>query len=364
MNRSVLSAVAIVAGLSGWMLSGVASQAEEAPSAAEAPEAQPRMKVEVMSSYAHPVQRTVSVQGQVEALRSVQIKAEVDGRVSAVPVAEGTRIRSGALLVRLAEDYRPAQLQEAKARLKQRESDLKASMRLRKRGLQAENQIVADQAEVEAARAQLAQIQYQLTHTRIDAPFSGVLNRRTVEVGDFVERGMQVAELVDDEQLAVTGQVPQHFAADLNVGQAVTVKLVTGESMVGSLKFVSATADADTRSYRVEVALDNPEHRRLIGLSASLLLPVAELDGHRVPGSVLGLSTDGTLQVKTLDAEDRVVVRDVDLIRTDKDGFWIGGLPAQVTLVSVGQHFVGAGDLVDAVAASEDEEKSAHARIN
>ncbi|MCV6589867.1 MAG: efflux RND transporter periplasmic adaptor subunit [Marinobacterium sp.] len=356
MNRSVLSAVVIVAGLGAWMFSGLARTDNSPLPVEKEPQAKPLMKVQVFDSRATLVSRTISVQGQVEALRRVQIKAEVDGRVEMVPVPEGARVDKNAVLIRLAEDYRPAQLQEAKARLKQRQSDLLASQKLRKRGLQAENQIVADMAEVEAARAQLAQIRYQLQHTRIRAPFSGVLNHRNVEVGDFVERGMQVVELVDDEQLVVTGQVPQTYATVLIPGQPVEVQLVTGERLEGSLKFVSATADDETRSYRAEVRLDNPEHRRLIGLSASLILPVAQLQGHRVPGSVLGLSTEGELQVKIVDKNSQVQIETVELIRTDKDGFWVSGLPANVTLISTGQHFVGAGERVEAVRPAQQQE--------
>lgn len=172
MNRSVLSALVIVVGLTGWMLSGVASQVDDVAEQPADEQSGQLMKVEVFASSARTVQRTVSVQGQVEALRSVAIKAEVDGRVEAVPVPEGARVSRGTQLIRLAEDFRPAQLAEAHARLKQRESDLEASLKLRKRGLQAENQIVADKADVEAARAQLAQIRYQLQHTRIKAPFN------------------------------------------------------------------------------------------------------------------------------------------------------------------------------------------------
>ncbi len=364
MNRSVLSALVVVAGLSVWMFSGMDSQAEDAVTKPVTTQSVETMKVQVIHSTAQPVQRLVSVQGQVEASRMVKLKAEIDGRVETLPVAEGARVTAGTQLIQLAEEYRPAQLAEAKARLRKAQSDLDAGRKLQKKGLQAENRIVEYQAAVESARAQLAQIRYQLAHTRIEAPFAGVVNRRIVEQGDFVERGHEVIELVDDEQLIVTGQVPQHYASGLNAGQSVGIKLVNGEKLSGTLKFVSATADAETRSFRVEVALDNTKHRRLIGLSATLQLPVAELSGHWVPGSVLGLSTDGLLQVKTLDAHDRVEIRTVELIRADRDGFWVSGLPKGVVLVSVGQHFVGKGEQVDPILNEQNGEAQFHARLD
>lgn len=348
MNRSVLSAVVIVVGLSAWMMSGSDSQATDAQQVPE-PEKKNLMKVQVVHSQAQPVQRLTSIQGQVEARRIVNVKAEVDGQVEHLPVAEGQRVTEDALLVKLAEDYRPAQLAEAEARLKQRLSDLKASQKLRKRGLQAENRLVADQAEVQAARAQLAQARYQLNHTRISAPFAGVLNSRSVELGDFVEKGQVIAELVDDEQLIVTGQVPQNRIAGVELGQQVDVRLANGETLSGELTFLSSTADNATRSYRAEVSIDNPTHKRLIGLSATIQLPQGNYQGHWVSSSVLGLSTAGELQVKLLTAGNTVEAKTVEIIRTDEDGFWVDGLSDNVTVISLGQNFVTTGDHVEPV---------------
>lgn len=361
MNRSILSAALIVVGLAVWMLSGMGSQTEEQAETENSQETAKLMKVEVIHSAAQPVQRLVSVQGQIEASQMVKLKAEVDGRVENTPVAEGNRVKAGTELIGLAEDYRPAQLAEAQAQLRKAQSDLKASQQLRKRGLQAENQIIADRAALESARAQLAQIRYQIQHTRIKAPFDGVLNLRSVELGDFVERGQQVGELINDEKLIVAGQLPQYHVNGLTVGQEIQIKLVTGEQLNGNLQYISATADADTRSFRVEVALNNTEHQRLIGQSATLLLPVESLDGHWVPSSVLGLDSRGDLQVKTLNDDDRVELLSTELIRTEKGGFWIGGLPPQVTFISVGQHFVGAGEQVAPVI-QEQKETVVHAR--
>lgn len=368
MNRSIVFAVLIVAGLCGWMFSGLnaADETNGHPKAEQAPKSETSepMKVQVVNSSAKPVQRLINVQGHVEALQLVKLKAEVDGRVDSFFVEEGTRVNAGAELIRLAEEYRAAQLAEARALLKKAQSDLKATQKLRKRGLQAENQVVADQAAVESARAQLAHIQYQIQHTRIKAPFSGVLNQRMVEQGDFVERGQQVAELVNDEQLVVTGQVPQYYVSGLKLGQNITIKLVTGLRLEGKLRFIAAMADDATRSYRVEVELNNPDHLRLIGLSATLQLPVEELTGHWVPGSVLDLDTEGKLQVKTLNDQNRVDIHTVELIRTDKDGFWISGLPQDIVLISIGQHFVGSGEKVTPVGVQQKDEVHANANLD
>lgn len=339
MNRSVLLALVTLFCLSLWMLSGNRSQATVSENI-ETEVAKPLVKVRTKHSTARPVQRFTRVQGQVEAGRVIRIKSEVEGKVQSLPVDKGQRVLTGDLLLKLDQAYRPAQLEQAKALLKQRQSEMKASLKLLKRGLQAENQYVADQAAVQAAKAQLELAHYQLTHTNLIAPFSGVINDRYIEIGDFVEKGQVIAQLVDDDTLRITGQVPQSNIDYLKLGQTVPVVLANNEVLEGELSFISALAETNTRSYRVEVSVRNPTHRRLIGQSASLKLNNGKFIGHHVPSSVLSLDATGDLQVKTVSTDKQVKVNRVDIIRTDSDGFWIKGLQQFVTLITVGQNFV------------------------
>ncbi|MCJ8340007.1 MAG: efflux RND transporter periplasmic adaptor subunit [Pseudomonadales bacterium] len=351
MNKSVFSAVVVVLVLGGWMASGVYgndSAKKEEPAEVVI---KPLMKVTVLESAVKSVQRYVTVQGQVEANRSVEIKVEVDGRISEIGVQEGQRIARGVSIATLSADYRLKQLAQAKAVLRQRNSDLSASRKLKKRGMIAENRLIADQAAVQTARAQLALIQHEVDSASILAPFAGVLNSREVELGDYMQKGNVVGVLVDDSVLKVTGQVPQKNVGDLQLNQAVHVNLSNGLSAFGNLAFISRVADSVTRSYRVEVTLDNPQLKRLIGLTASLKLPLGTEQGHLLPNSVLGLSTDGDLQVKLVDEKNQVSTAVVEIIRTDKQGFWFKGLAENITVITEGKDFVSNDEIVEPISA-------------
>ncbi len=349
MNKSVFSAVVVVAVLGGWMASGVYGNDGEQKDEPVAVKKKPLMKVTVLESNVKTVQRFVTVQGQVEANRSVEIKVEVDGRIAEIAVQEGQRIESGVSIATLSADYRLKQLAQAKAVLRQRNSDLSASRKLKKRGMIAENRLIADQAGVQTARAQLALIQHEVDSASILAPFSGVLNSRAVELGDYMQKGNVVGVLVDDSVLKVTGQVPQKNVGDLQINQAVEVNLSNGLSAFGNLAFISRVADTVTRSYRVEVTLDNPQLKRLIGLTASIKLPLGTEQGHLLPNSVLGLSADGDLQVKLLDQQNQVSTAVVEIIRTDKQGFWFKGLAEKITVITEGKDFVSNDEIVEPI---------------
>ncbi|EPJ53853.1 MAG: hypothetical protein OFPI_09050 [Osedax symbiont Rs2] len=351
MNKSVFSAVVVVAVLGGWMASGVSGNDSEQKDKPLEVKKKPLMKVTVLESKVKTVQRFVTVQGQVEANRSVEIKVEVDGRIAEIAVQEGQRIASGVSIVTLSADYRLKQLAQAKAVLRQRNSDLSASRKLKKRGMIAENRLIADQAGVQTARAELALIQHEVDSASVQAPFDGVLNSRVVELGDYLQKGNVVGVLVDDTVLKVTGQVPQKNVGDLQLNQAVEISLSNGLSAFGNLAFISRIADSVTRSYRVEVTLDNPQLKRLIGLTASLKLPLGTEQGHLLPNSVLGLSTNGDLQVKLLDRQNQVSTAVVEIIRTDKQGFWFKGLAENITVITEGKDFVSNDEIVEPVSA-------------
>ena len=349
MNRSVLMAAAIVLLMAAWMASGMQDDSKPAPVAQQSTQKKALMKVKVRHSHARNVEQLVRVQGQVEANRSILLKAEIDGSVEALMADEGQRLKAGEQLLQITADYRSAQLAEARALLKQRKSDLAASSNLNKRGLQSESKLFSDQAAVQAAEAQLAKIEYELRNTQVVAPFAGVLNSRQVELGDYLKAGDVMAELVDDATVKVTGQVPQHNIGSLEEDLPVDVVLSNGQKMAGRLAFIAPVADSATRSYRVEVQIPNPEHLRIIGLSATLLLPAGEARGHLLPASVLGLDAAGDLQVKLINNENRVSSAIVNIIRTDSDGFWLSGLDDDIRIITTGQDFVSVGEEVDPV---------------
>lgn len=353
MNKSIFLAIAVIVSLGLWMASGSDTVADEQENATQSQAQKKLMKVSVIGSEISDVQKFVTVQGQVEAKRTVDVKVEVDGRVSKLPVAEGQRIEKGQSMIVLSADYRLKQLAQAKAVLRQRNSDYAASRKLKKRGLLAENRLIADQAAVQTARAELAIIQHEVDSAKVLSPFAGVLNARNAEMGDYLQKGDSVGTLVDDTELKVTGQVPQQNVADLKLNEAVEVSLSNGTTLFGNLSFISRVADSSTRSYRVEVTLPNPDLKRLIGLTASLKLPLGTTQGHLLPNSVLGLDSQGNLEVKLVNQDDKVETAKVTIIRTDKSGFWLAGLAGKITVITQGKDFVSENQQVEPVPSDE-----------
>ena len=347
MNKSVMLALALLGLLVVWMLTGLA-QEEPVTNTQKSEADQILMSVVVSESNAQPIAKLITVQGQIEPNRIISLKTEVEGKVIALPITLGSRVEAGTILAKLSLQTLLSDRAQAVANLKYQEQELAATKNLFAKKLESESSLSLAQANVEAAKATLDKVNYDIDNTNIKAPFSGVFDRRFVEIGDYVERGHEILSLVDDLKLKMTAMVPQQQVESLSLGQQVTATLSNGEQLTGALSFISTTADAKTRSYRVEIIIENRAHRHIVGMTASLSIPVKEISGHSVSASILSLDNQGRLQVKGIDDENRVVVYLVDIIRTDANKIWVSGLPERVNLITLGQDFVVTGQVVNA----------------
>ena len=112
---------------------------------------------------------------------------------------------------------------------------------------------------------------------------------------------------------------------------------------------MAASADETTRTFRVEIAADNADYGIRQGLSAEIVLPIASEPAHLISPASLTLDENGQVGVKTVDTENTVGFLPVQVIGEDSEGLWIAGLPPQLRIITVGQEFVKAGQVVTPV---------------
>lgn len=348
MKRSTYLAIVLLAAVAAWMSSGSWVAATRTDSAlTEVPVAEPSpMRVRVVDLAAEKVTREVVIQSQLEPRRQVEIRAQTDGQVAALPVEKGARVSKGDVLVELAVDDRNAQLARAEAEVQSRRLELTASEKLGRKGMQAQTQVKAAQAALAAAEAELERLRIDLGHTRIRAPFDGLVETRAVELGSLLERGDPVVELVDVSTLKAVGAVPQQSASALALGQTVQVQLLDGQTTQGRIVYLSRVAATETRSFRVEAEVPNPDGTLLSGISAELRIAVAEEPAHFLSPAVLTLDDDGQVGVKAVADDQHVVFHAISLVRSEAGGVWVSGLPAHVRVITRGQGFVTIGEAV------------------
>lgn len=345
-----LLAIGLVIALLAWLLLGDIQGFRDAP-----PEAQPATeadapRVEVESREAEAHAPTLILQGELEAQRELELRARQSGHVEALPVAEGSRVEAGEVMLALAREELPARLSQAEDDLALARAELAGAESLLNRKLISRPEYLRLQAQVSRATAELAALQRQLDDTRLEAPFPGTLDRLDVELGELVQVGEAWGRLVDDSRLVAAAWAPQRDALDLAAGLPAELRLLDGSRLSGEVSMVARRAEEATRSFRVEVSADNPEGRRLAGASATLAITLPERRVHRLSPALLVLDPDGELAVKHLDADDRVVQTRVTLVDADLETARVAGLPDPVRLITLGAGLVEVGERVTPVA--------------
>jgi len=356
MRNSIILATILALVVIGWVASGQLDAVDTGPEplkepadlgAADAPQ-----RVRVSALQAEPYEVALLVNGATEAERRVMLRAEVEGPVEALGPEKGTRVAEGQVLVRIAPRTRPAALAEAKALLKQKEGDYEASVTLNRQGHRSKTQLAADAADLEAARAAVDRAQTAIDQLEVKAPFDGILEQRPVEIGDYLAPGEAVAEVVDLDPLLIVAQVSERDVGRLSVGQPGSGRLATGQRVDGRIRYIAAAADAATRTFRVELEVDNPDYALPDGVTAELRLPLATVPAYKVTPAVLTLSKDGVLGVMAVE-QGKARFTPVQILGQDVGGVWLAGLSDNPTIITVGQEFVADGQAVEAGPAAE-----------
>ena len=342
--------IAVVVGL--WLLSGQFGddEVQVGPTASGTSVQQPtRSSVRVRTSSAEEMQRTIVVNGKTAPSRVVQLSAETDGRVEFVDAERGRNIARGKSIVRLDERDRSARLAQAKATVRQREVEFEGREKLKTESYVSEAQLQEAVAALEAARTELIRAELDLTYMTIRAPFDGALQSRIVEVGDFVKLGDPVATFVDNRTIIVSANLSEFDTRYVNVDDSAEARLATGETVHGRIRYVAPVADDATRTFAVELEVDNSDGHLRAGGTAELRIPAERVFAHRVSPSLLTLDDAGNVGIKIINEAGKVEFVVADIALSSSDGVWIAGLPATATIITVGQGFVAAGSIVNAV---------------
>ena len=238
--------------------------------------------------HADPIERLVRKDAVIEARRRLELISETRGRVVALGADELDPVTAGQELVRIDPTLAESAVERAEAAVARAESELDLAERnLERWGKLAErdagslsrrddavNAERVARANMRDARAQRLEARDQLAKKTIVAPFAGVLRSLPVEVGEVLQEGKTLGELLDVSTARLVVGLADSEIALVNVGKdaEVEVAALPGERLAGKVLRVGAAADELTRKFPVEVELANPEGRLLPGMIAAVFL--------------------------------------------------------------------------------------------
>lgn len=341
-----------------------------------------RVPVIAIKSTATMVPEIVRVRGRTEAARQVTVLAETTGTVASDPLRKGTFVEAGQVMCELNPGTRgaalaqaeatlveaQARLPEARARVIEAQSALseaqindRAAVSLQADGYASQTRVAATaaavssaeaavetaragleaaQSGIRAAEAAVAVAEKEIEHLSIKAPFAGVLETDSAELGALLQAGSPCATVIQLDPIKLVGFVPETEMDKLTLNAMADAHLATGKQVAGEVTFLSRSADEATRTFRVEVEIPNPDLSVRDGQTVEMVLSSGGTQGHLLPQSALTLDDSGRIGVRYIDDQNMAMFTPVNLLRDTVEGVWLTGLPEQADVIIVGQEYV------------------------
>jgi len=244
------------------------------------------------------------VPGTVVSRDDARLSAEVSGRL--LEVADvGTVAKKGDVIaeiedtsIKLRKDEQQAEVVRAQARFKFLESEEGRYVKLAASNLAAATKLDETRSDrdvaggdLAVAKSRLAQIEYQLSRTRIRAPFDGIVVERLMMPGERVDTGNNVVRMVDQQSLEVVARAPLAYYRYLSPGQDLEIR--AGE-MIDTGKVRTVVAVGSENTHQFELRLDIASNMFPVGQTLRVAVPTSNVrDALVVPRDALVLRPDG-----------------------------------------------------------------------
>ena len=248
--------------------------------------------VTIINSQATKKSMVLKSSGFTEADKFVQVRAEVSGRLIARPAQQGDFVEEGDLICQLYIAGREA-------------------------------------------------------YPKIVAPFSGYLETLRVEEGDFLNTGSVCAALIDPDPMLVVADIAEKNIAQVQLGSKANAKLISGRYISGEVTFIASSADKNTRTFRVEISVDNKDRTIRDGVSAEIYIKGKEEPAHKISPAILSLNDQGKLGVRTVTADNKVEFKEINILEDTNSGMWVSGLGQEARIITLGQEYVFQGQTVN-----------------
>ena len=212
--------------------------------------------------------------------------------------------------------------------------------------LSKEKELSASYAALKRVDAEIARLEEQQSFTTIKAPQDGWLETIHLEKGEIASEGGAVAELLGLAKILLTVPVPQARINDVVIGDKVAIVINNQQDYQGQVQKIASDANPATRTFNVEIALDNKDGKLRSGMSAEAAIIIDDAKAYRISPAHLNVDADGQLTAKIANQAGFVETVHVTLERTEGNMAYVTGLQDGMIVLAAGQAFLSDGDKV------------------
>ncbi len=308
-------------------------------------------------STAAPLPSVLTMTGATRASRRVEARTETPGMI-AVTTGKGRRVSEGDVLCRLKVGDRGARREAAVARFKQAQLEETTQARLSQRGATAANTAASARMSADIMRAEIKQLDVEIRSLEVRAPFDGVIEGDTAQVGAIMQVGSTCATIVDPDPMRIIGFAPEFRIGDVNIGTVGSAVLATGERVEGTVVFIAQSADPATRTFQIDLSVPNPSYTLRDEVTAAITIPLGSRPAHTLPQSALTLNDEGEIGLMVVE-NGKARFQAVTILRDSGEGVSVTGIGQRAEVIVIGQEYVSNGTAVKTTSSAEALESNA-----
>jgi len=278
----------------------------------------PAMPVEVAVARTDTVVDAILATGQIEAMQSIELRPDIEGRIAEILVREGAFVARGTPLFKVDDAELKAQVARAEADHDLARQSLARTKDLLAQKASSQSELEHTEATARSSEAQLGLLTVRLERTVVRAPFAGVVGQRFVSLGDYVTTDTRLLSLQTVSPQRAVFQVPERYAEQLKVRQQVTFRVAAlpGKEFTGRVDFVDPVVQLPGRTITVKAIVSNPRREPQSGMFIEVRLATAVRPGAVVIPEDAVIPLQGSTFVWVVD-QGKATRRQVDLgVRT------------------------------------------------
>jgi len=303
-------------------------------------------QVQVLDVIAQERTQTLSARGKTESNAKIAVRAETTGVVEKIHFEKGQFIEVGDLLCTIEPAARQSQLTQAEATLDQATFDYNNAKILFEKGHVTQSRIQQLRSAFDAAKAQVKNANIEINRLNIHSKTRGIVSDPSVEIGDLLSAGSACATIVQNDPILAVAQISEQNIELLQIGTKASVTLLNGMEKQGEISYISTESDPATRTFRVEVKIDNQDLSLKDGQTAQVELMLPTFKAFQIPPDALTLNEQGQIGVKTVNADDIVGFEALKIISEDGDKVWALGNQNILQIITLGQDYVISGEKI------------------
>jgi membrane fusion protein, multidrug efflux system len=275
--RALARSLALTGGLAVLLAGCDKAESAGKPAAGGGNEGPPPMPVEVAVARTDTVVDAILATGQIEAVQSIELRPEVEGRIAEILVREGAVVAQGTPLFKVDDAELRAQVARAEADRDLAQQSLARTKDLLDQKASSQSELERADATARSNEAQLALLKVRLARTTVRAPFAGVVGQRSVSLGDYVTTDTRLLSLQTVSPQRAVFQVPERYADQLKMGQQVTFRVAAlrGQEFIGRVDFVDPVVQLPGRTITVKAVTPNPKRTLQSGMFIEARLATA-----------------------------------------------------------------------------------------